>query len=64
MENEKILYKIALAITSILLLILILLIKPTTTFDDAIGWILAIALFIVEIKIIIQMRKLKQKQDK
>lgn len=64
MESEKTIYRILLAIVLLLLCMLLFLIKPANVYYNAIDFILVIAAIIVEVKIYLQLRKLKNKRSK
>lgn len=64
MESEKTIYRILLAIVLLILCMLLLLIKPANVYYNAIDFILVIAAIIVEVKIYLQLRKLKNKRSK
>ncbi len=64
MENQRIIYKVLSCICLILICMLIFLIKPANIYYNAIDFALVIALLIVEIKIYLQLRKLKSKKKR
>lgn len=64
MKSEKTIYNIISCIGYILIVLLILLIKPANMYYTAIDFLLVIALFIIEVKIYLQLRKLKNKEIK
>lgn len=59
MENEKTIYRILLCIVLLLLCMLLFLIKPNNIYYNVIDFILVIGAIIVEIKIYLQLKKLK-----
>lgn len=64
MENEKIIYRILLSIVLLLLCILLLLIRPNDIYYNAIDFVLVIGAIIVEFRIYLQLKKLKNKRNK
>lgn len=64
MKSEKTIYNIISCIGYILIIMLILLVKPANIYYNAIDFILVIALFIIEVKIYLQLRKIKNKKVK
>ncbi|WP_242368844.1 hypothetical protein [Lactobacillus intestinalis] len=59
-KSELLLYRAVIFLTMILILLLILVIQPSGIFAKAICWILAIGLFVIEIRLVIQVRKFKK----
>lgn len=59
-KSELLLYRAVIFLTMILILLLILVIQPSRIFAKAICWILAIGLFVIEIRLVIQVRKFKK----
>lgn len=60
-EDEKTIYNIISCIGFIVMLILLFLVKPTNIYFNALDFILFIALIIVQVKIYLQLRKLKHR---
>ena len=60
MKTEKTIYRILLCIVLLLLCMLLFLIKPNNIYYNVIDFMLVIGAIIVEIKIYLQLKKLKK----
>lgn len=59
-KSELLLYRAVIFLTMILILLLLLVIQPSGIFAKAICWILTIGLFVIEIRLVVQVRKFKK----
>lgn len=62
-EDEKTIYRILLCVVLLILCMLLFLIKPNNVYYNAVDFILVIGALIVEVKIYLQLRKLKDRKN-